>query len=405
MENEEIRQYLIDFIVKTLSECEVFLRVYGKEYVEEQLNKNVEKVITDVYSKRKIKGAYNPTIKAIILLAEKEDSPPMTIQDIESNRILKHYILHEALHAIFELNKEEHEKKGLKYGTGLDEVYSDGRQLGIGLNEGLTEWICQKAGYGCVSYIAEYNIVRLFELAIGEENIMKLAQGNINGNAERLLGLKKDEYEYVLSLIDKIHDNEIEAFTVDNGGDNTPQLEKLDKSISHFEATIFEKYFGKEIEDAIKSNISSEETEKRLLHIQMLIQGGETSASDIFASRLPIQFKRKIYPQLFEKYRQNLLQEIRERRKLKDDVDASQLPATYKQTWFSRFKNYIKNRFINKKEEHSRQTESSSTNSKSFKQYVSNMSNYSKNTEEKMDISEQHHHKTIHNYDETEKCR
>lgn len=97
-------------------------------------------------------------------------------------------------------------------------MYSDGRQLGIGLNEGLTEWICQKAGYGCVSYIAEYNIVRLFELAIGEENIMKLAQGNINGNAERLLGLKKDEYEYVLSLIDKIHDNEIEAFTVDNGG-------------------------------------------------------------------------------------------------------------------------------------------------------------------------------------------
>lgn len=65
--------------------------------------------------------------------------------------------------------------------------------------------------------------------------------------------------------------------------DNTPQLEKLDKSISHFEATIFEKYFGKEIEDAIKSNISSDETEKRLLHIQMLIQGGETSASDIFA--------------------------------------------------------------------------------------------------------------------------
>ena len=33
------------------------------------------------------------------------------------------------------------------------------------------------------------------------------------------------------------------------------------------------------------------------------------------------------------------------------------------------------------------------------------MSNYSKNTEEKMDISEQHHHKTIHNYDETEKYK
>lgn len=84
----------------------------------------------------------------------------------------------------------------------MDEVYLDGKQVGIGLNEGLTEWICQKAGYGCVSYFSEYNIVRLLELDIGEENVMRLAQGNINGSAEQLLGLEIEEYLYVLSLID-----------------------------------------------------------------------------------------------------------------------------------------------------------------------------------------------------------
>lgn len=405
MENEEIRQYLIDFVVKTLSECDAFSKVYGKEFIEGQLNKNVEKVITDVFSKRKVKGAYNPTIKAIILLSENENSPPMTIQDIEGNRILKHNILHEALHAIFELNKEEHENKGLKYGTGLDEVYLDGKQVGIGINEGLTEWICQKAGYGCVSYFTECNIVRLLELAIGEENVMRLAQGNINGSAEQLLGLERDEYLYVLSLIDRIHDNEIEAFSVEDGIDNKPQLEKLDKSISHFEATIFEKYFKEEIEDAIKSDTVSMEIDRRMAQIQMLIQGGETSASDIFSSRLPIRFKREIYPQLSNKYYQNLRQEMIEKRKLNDEVDTRQLPVVYKKTWFSRFKNYINNKFIKKKEKIANQPECSDTPDKSFKKYISDMSNYSKNDAEEMDMSEQYHPKTIYNYDEIENCK
>lgn len=367
MENEEIRQYLIDFVVKTLSECDAFSRIYGKEFVEGQLNKNVEKVITNVFSERKVKAAYNPTIKAIILLSDSKDSPPMTIQDIEGNKILKHNILHEALHAIFELNKEEHQSKGLKCGIGLDEVYLDGKQVGIGLNEGLTEWICQKAGYGCVSYFSEYNIVRLLELAIGEENVMRLAQGNINGSAEQLLGLEREEYLYVLSLIDKIYDNEIEAFSIEDDIDNTLQLEKLDKSISHFEATIFEKYFGEEIEDAIKSDIISMETDRRMAQIYMLIQGGKTSASDIFASRLPIKFKREIYPQISDKYHQNLRQKMREKRKLNNDIDTQQLPVIYKQTWFDRLKEYINNKFIKKKEKTAEQSKCSGTPDKSFK--------------------------------------
>ena len=255
MENEEIKQYLIDFVVKTLSECKVFSNVYGKEFVEQQLEKNVEKVITDEYVKTNIKGSYNPKIKAIILLSGQKDSPPLTIEDIENNDILKHYILHEALHAIFEKDKQEYKELGLRYSTGVDEMYLDGTSLGIGLNEGLTEWICQKAGYGCISYTTEFNIVRMLELAIGEENVMKLAKGNIKENVTKLLDLDETECKYILGLIDRIHDNEIKAFTVEKGVDNTSELETLDKSISHFEATIVEIYFGEEIAEIGRAHV------------------------------------------------------------------------------------------------------------------------------------------------------
>lgn len=283
----------------------------------------------------------------------------------------------------------------------MDEVYLDGKQVGIGLNEGLTEWICQKAGYGCVSYFSEYNIVQLLELAIGEENVMRLAQGNINGSAEQLLGLEREEYLYVLSLIDKIYDNEIEAFSIEDGIDNTLQLEKLDKSISHFEATIFEKYFGEEIEDAIESDIISMKTDRRMAQIYMFIQGGKTSASDIFASRLPIKFKREIYPQISDKYHQNLRQEMREKGKLKNDIDTQQLPVIYKQTWFDRLKEYINNKFIKSKKKTAEQSECSGTHDQPFKEYISDMSNYSENAPEKRKMSEQYH--PIYNYDKRAK--
>ena len=256
---------------------------------------------------------YNPKVKAIILFSEKEDSPPLTISDIENDETLKHNILHEAIHAIFRKNEKQCKELGLKFGTGTDEMYPDGTGLGRGLNEGLTEWICQKAGYKCTTYMTVNNIVRMLELAIGEENIMKLANGDIKGNVTQLLGLDETECRYVLGLIDKIHDNEIKAYSIEDGKDNTKELEVLDKSVAHFEATIFEKYFGKEIEEAINSDTISNETMMRMFDIQMMIQGGKTSASDVFASRLPMRFKNEIYLEIFEKSRETKLKEIRER--------------------------------------------------------------------------------------------
>jgi len=46
MENEELRQYLIDFVEKTLNECEAFTRVYGKDFVRKRLEKNATLLIS-----------------------------------------------------------------------------------------------------------------------------------------------------------------------------------------------------------------------------------------------------------------------------------------------------------------------------------------------------------------------
>lgn len=400
MENEEIKQYLIDFVVKTLSECKVFSNVYGKEFVEQQLEKNVEKVITDVYVKTNIKGSYNPKIKAIILLSGQKDSPPLTIEDIENNDILKHYILHEALHAIFEKDKQEYKELGLRYSTGVDEMYLDGTSLGIGLNEGLTEWICQKAGYGCISYTTEFNIVRMLELAIGEENVMKLAKGNIKENVTKLLDLDETECKYILGLIDRIHDNEIKAFTVEKGVDNTSELETLDKSISHFEATIFEKYFGEEIADALNSETITPEIMSRMDNIEMLIQGGETPASDIFSSRLPLQFKTQIYPEILKKYRETLLTELRKNKKEATNTNVNQLPSVYKTNWLKKFKEFIKKKFTNKSKQSGDTERKINKGTNTFKNYVSDMSNYSYESVQTIKTEQLEGQKTLDNTNE-----
>lgn len=372
MENEEVKSYIIDFVVNTLSECEAFSKIYSKEFVEQQLNENLDKVITNVVTKRDIKGSYNPKVKAIILASDSVDSLPLTAQDIENDKTLKHTILHESIHAIFRKDKEECEKLGLKQGTGMDEMYRNGTELGLGLNEGLTEWICQKAGYGCTSYRTECNIVRMLALAIGEENVMQLVRGDIKGKVAKLLDLDIAECQYVLSLIDKIHDNEVIALS--KKGDNTEELEILDKSISHFEATIFEKYFGKEIDNAINSDMISNESMRRLDEMYILIQGGETSASDIFTTRLPMKFKNEIYPKLFEKNRQAVLAEFRRKRA---EENKNNLPMVKKTSWFEKIRQAIMKRFSKKtnldEKIETKHTEPSST----FQSYISNMENYS----------------------------
>ena len=98
----------------------------------------------------------------------------------------------------------------MKSGSGILERYSNGSELGRGLNEGYTEWICEKCGYKTFSYQELTNFVRLLELALGTEKTMELGKGNINSRFPEILDMSKENVIDLLINCDnlyKINDN------------------------------------------------------------------------------------------------------------------------------------------------------------------------------------------------------
>lgn len=373
MENEELRQYLIDFVEKTLNGCEAFTRVYGEDFVRKRLEINLEKVYTEISSSNLNTGLYDMENSSITIFTSNESTRPLTIADIENNKKLKHMILHESIHAIFRRTKEECQAYGIEDGTGVLEFYKNNQELGRGFNEGLTEWICQKAGYGEQSYAAEKNIMKILELAIGEDAVMQLANGDIKGNIAQLLKMSKAESLQTIALVDNIYQNEQRA-TAQMNLENEDM--ELDKSISHLEAILFEKYFKDEIESAQKTENLSEETMQRLFELSFCINGGKTEGSKMFDSRLPLKFKNEIYPGLLKKQQENIISQRRKNSQYTQDK--TDLPVVYKKSWFQRLKEAIKARFIkHRNKENTLDNQPETAQKQKFKEYISDMSNYS----------------------------
>lgn len=376
-ENQEIKQYLIDFVEKTLNECESFTKVYGKDFVRKRLEINLEKVYTDISSSNANTGLYDMENSCITIFSSNNSTKPLTIADIESNKKLQHMILHESIHVIFRRIKEECLAFGIEDGTGMLEFYNNGQELGRGFNEGLTEWICQKAGYGEQSYESEKNIIKILELAIGEDAVMQLAKGDVRGNVAQLLKMNKVECLKTIALVDDIHQNEKRVSTIDQMElDNEDS--QLDKSIAHLEANLFEKYFKDEIEAAQNTENISEETIQRLFDLNFCINGGKTPESKIFDSRLPLKFKNEIYPGLLKKQQETLIAQRREGRLEQEKID---LPVVYKKSWFKRLKETIKKKFTKESNQDVKYNilpnQEKKANQQQFKEYISDMSNYS----------------------------
>ena len=373
MENKELRQYLIDFVEKTLNECEAFTRVYGKDFVKQRLEKNLEKVYTDISISNFNTGLYDMENSIITIFSGNEYTRPLTIADIENNKKLKHMILHESIHAIFRRTKEECQAYSIEDGTGVLEFYKNNQELGRGFNEGLTEWICQKAGYGEQAYAAEKGIMKILELAIGEDAVMQLANGDIKGNIAKLLKMSRAESLQTIALVDNIYQNE--QRTTDKMNLENEDME-LDKSISHLEAILFEKYFKDEIESAQKTENLSEETMQRLFKLSFCINGGNTEGSKMFDSRLPLKFKNEIYPGLLKKRQENIISQ--RRKNLQYPQDKIDLPVIYKKNWFQKIKEAIRTRF-NKHlaQENKFDNQPKTAQKQQFKEYISDMSNYS----------------------------
>lgn len=386
MKDEELREYLINFAEKTLNECEVFSKVFGKDFVRKRLEQNLDMVYTYVHNEQEYNinfycmdknSIYN---NCILLFSNDNSGCPLTITDIENNRKLQCQILHELIHAIFRKTKEECEALGIEDGTGIHEFYNNGTELGRGLNEGLTEWICYKAGYGSLIYPAETNIIRLLELALTKERIMMLANGDIKGNISHLLQMTETECRYILGLVDKINQIEMDVYK-GHGSMVSTQDDMLDKSISHFEATIFEKYFADEIIQVQNAETISEETMNRLDNLYFCIKGGQTSASQIFNSRFPLQFKREIYPELMQKYHKSIMQ-LSSKNSVFEETKTN-LPVVYKKNWFQRLKEMFNQKFMKKNSVTTLDTSllnhSKKVDMQNFKNHISDMSNYLEN--------------------------
>lgn len=376
-ENQEIKQYLIDFVEKTLNECESFTKVYGKDFVRKRLEINLEKVYTDISSSNANTGLYDMENSCITIFSSNNSTKPLTIADIESNKKLQHMILHESIHVIFRRIKEECLSFGIEDGTGMLEFYNNGQELGRGFNEGLTEWICQKAGYGEQSYESEKNIIKILELAIGEDAVMQLAKGDVRGNVAQLLKMNKVECLKTIALVDDIHQNEKRVSTIEQM-DLDNEDSQLDKSIAHLEANLFEKYFKDEIEAAQNTENISEETIQRLFDLNFCINGGKTPESKIFDSRLPLKLKNEIYPGLLKKQQETLIAQRREGRLEQEKID---LPVVYKKSWFKRLKETIKKKFTKESNQDVKYNilpnQEKKANQQQFKEYISDMSNYS----------------------------
>lgn len=378
MENEEIKQYLINFVEKTLNECELFKKVYGEDFVRKKLETNLENVYINISNCNSNTALYDMENSSITIFSNK----PLDIFDIENNKKLKHLMLHEAIHAIFRRTREECEKIDIEDGTGVLE-FQNNQEIGRGFNEGLTEWICQKAGYGQQAYMAEKNIIRILELAVGEDAVMQLANGDIKGNVAQLLKMSKVECLQMIALVDNVYQNEEKTSMEKHTILDNKSKEELDKNISHLEAILFEKYFKDDIELAQKTENISEEIMQHFYDLIFCINGGETIASKDFTSRLALKFKNQIYPEILKRYQEKYVEQVKRNRQAKNEYKETNLPILCKKNWFQKLKEIIKSKFIrwsNKDIRHNTNTtlnQDRKINQQQFKAYISDMSNYS----------------------------
>lgn len=204
IENLEIKEYLIDFVTEKCQQCDLFSKVFGKNFAKYKLKQNIKKVYTNKFDENRAAYFANEG-KYISFCTNSDDTPPLTVSEIKNNPKLVFVMVHEAVHGIFNKGFLECRTSGLDFGTGILEVTKQGREYGRGLNEGLTNWICEKLGITGTCYEEETNFVKKLELALGPIAIMKMAKGNIKKNVSKQLQMNPEESYAFLGLVDEVH--------------------------------------------------------------------------------------------------------------------------------------------------------------------------------------------------------
>lgn len=207
IENPDVRAYIYKMVPKELNSNPLFVKLFGKDFARKRLKSNALIVYTnEAIGKNNAKGYQCTSDKSITLCSAGTDGGVLTPGDIENNPQLKEATLHESIHAIFSRTKEECLRLGCVGGTGvlqIKQVYGTDilYEIGRGLNEGYTEWMCEKAGHKSCAYGTLTNFIYLLEAARGTENIMALG----NGNIEKLLDLPKEDVNVILATADSVY--------------------------------------------------------------------------------------------------------------------------------------------------------------------------------------------------------
>lgn len=204
VENPKVKKYAVNFAISKLNNCMLFAKVYGRNFARSRLEINLDTVYTNEEIIN-VRGYYRYEDYSVTICESGENGSILTTEDIEQNQNIQATILHELIHAILRRTKLECQLYGIESGTGICEEYKNGTQLGLGLNEGLTNWICKKAGVNVTGYKRLTNFVRILELATDEETIMRLGKGNVLKTMPRLLGVSKEKCINWLSKSDHIY--------------------------------------------------------------------------------------------------------------------------------------------------------------------------------------------------------
>lgn len=204
IENPGVKRYIVNFAISKLNNCDLFVKVYGRNFAKSRLDINLDKVYTNEENEH-ARGYYRYEESSVTICESGKDGKILTSEDIEQNSKTKATVLHELIHAILRRTKLECQLYGIEAGTGIHEGYKNGIELGRGLNEGLTNWICKKAGVNITGYRRLTNFINILELANGEENIMRLGKGNVQKNMPSLLGVSKETCLSWLSKTDHIY--------------------------------------------------------------------------------------------------------------------------------------------------------------------------------------------------------
>ena len=218
--NPEIKSYTYRFVQEALKRNPLFEKVFGKNYVKNRIKESIKTVYTNETPSAKGYIGYHTFNDDITLCLTSEDNGLLRPEDIEKNSDYQELLLHEAVHAIFKRTKKECKKMKVECATGLLEVRTIPEikgwiETGRGLNEGFTEWVCERiGGYETKSYSELTNYIRLLELAVGTEKVLELGKGDIYKRMPSILGIdNKSDLNGLIASSDALYNLNSELLT------------------------------------------------------------------------------------------------------------------------------------------------------------------------------------------------